>query len=517
MLKQILVYLVCACAWLQGPAQPKTPAQLYPGLFNAVQMARIFPDGKTFPDCIPKRSATAIMASYNRQHTNANFDLKAFVKDNFTEPAAAGSSYHSNVKKGVQYHIEELWSILQRHADTVTNTSLIPLPYSYVVPGGRFREVYYWDSYFTMLGLEESKRYDVISNMVKNFAYLIDTYGHIPNGNRTYYLSRSQPPFFVLMVELLARHANRSVLITYRPQLIAEYNYWMKADHQLKPGQVSNNVVCMPDGSLLNRYWDYSASPRDESYREDVLGAHGSKQAPAAYYRHIRAAAESGWDFSSRWLADGKTLGTIQTTDLVAIDLNCILYRLEQTIASSCWLSGQINSAQFYQAKARQRRKAILKYCWNASVGDFQDYNIKTRKLSPQVTIATAYPLFFNLATTAQAKQIAKLIGAKFVRPGGVATTLVNTGQQWDSPNGWAPLQYITIAGLRNYGQDSLAQVISKRWISTNTRVFMQTGKLQEKYDVEATGNQAGGGEYPLQDGFGWTNGVLEKLMGEEK
>lgn len=517
MLKQILVFITCVCIGLQTHAQPKTPAQLYPGLFDAVQMARIFPDSKTFPDCIPKHSATAIVDSYNRLRTSPGFNLKAFVQDNFTEPAPAGSAYHSDVKKGVQYHIEELWNVLQRRSDTVTNSSLIPLPYSYVVPGGRFREVYYWDSYFTMLGLEKSKRYDVMSNMVKNFAYLIDAYGHIPNGNRTYYLSRSQPPFFALMVELLARHTNRSVLITYRPQLIAEYNYWMRTDHQLNPDQASNNVVCMPDGSLLNRYWDDSASPREESYREDVSGARESEQVPGAYYRHIRAAAESGWDFSSRWLADGKTLATIQTTDLVAIDLNCILFRLEQIIASSYRLSGQVNSAQLYQAKARQRQKAILKYCWNARLGDFQDYNIKTRTLSSQVTIATAYPLFFNVATTAQAKQVAKLIGTKFVRPGGVATTLVNTGQQWDSPNGWAPLQYITITGLQNYGQDSLAHVISTRWVSTNTRVFRQTGKLQEKYDVEATGNQAGGGEYPLQDGFGWTNGVLEKLMGEGK
>lgn len=513
MLKRIMVCFVCLYAWMQAQAQPKTPVQLYPGLFEAVQMARIFPDGKTFPDCTPKRAPSAIVADYNEQRTDPDFDLATFVKDNFSEPALAGTAYRSNIKKGVQNHIDELWTVLQRSADTSTRSSLIPLPYSYIVPGGRFREIYYWDSYFTMLGLEESKRYDVIANMVKNFAYLIDIYGHIPNGNRTYYMSRSQPPFFVLMVELLARNTDRSTLIKYRPQLLAEYNYWMKTDRKLKPGQTSNSVVCMADGSLLNRYWDYSASPREESYREDVLGARDSKLAPASYYRHIRAAAESGWDFSSRWLADGKNLATIQTTDLIAVDLNCILYRLEQTIASSYRLSGQINSAQLYQARARQRQKAILKYCWNARTGAFHDYNIKTHAVSPQVTIATAYPLFFSVATTDQADRVAKLIHAKFIRPGGVATTLTETGQQWDGPNGWAPLQYITIVGLQNYGQNSLAQSIAARWIATNTRIFMQTGKLLEKYDIDATGNQAGGGEYPLQDGFGWTNGVLEKLM----
>jgi alpha,alpha-trehalase len=512
-LKRLLLLHITTLYSLFSCAQSKSPAKLYPDLFKAVQMQQIYSDGKTFVDASPRKPAAYLNNLYLQLKDKPGFNLKAFSQQYFTIPAQNSTVYKSNVSAGIRAHIDTLWTVLQHVADTVKGTTLIPLPHNYIVPGGRFREIYYWDSYFTMLGLEESKRYVLIENMVKNFAYLIDTYGHIPNGNRTYYISRSQPPFFSLMVQLLARHKGTQVLVKYRPQLVKEYSYWMNGASSLKAGKAFEHTVRMTDGSLLNRYWDASATPREESYREDVLAAQKTKQKPEEFYRNIRAAAESGWDFSSRWMADGQTLPTLQTTSLVPVDLNALLYNLENVIAQSYQISNTTQLASRYRNKALKRKAALSKYCWNSKTGCYRDYNWQQKVMSKQISIATTYPLCFEMATAAQAKQVATLVRQKFLQPGGVATTLNSTGQQWDQPNGWAPLQYMTIIGLRNYKHDELAKTIAQRWMQLNIKEFNRSGKLLEKYDVQNTNAKAGGGEYPLQDGFGWTNGVLLKLM----
>ncbi|MCJ8211292.1 alpha,alpha-trehalase TreA [Mucilaginibacter sp. RS28] len=509
-------YTFFALLLLEGTtvfAQVKTPPQLYPGLFEAVQMGKIYADGKTFADATPRRSPELIMKDYNQQKSKPGFNLKAFAEKNFIIPAPSGIHYKSNISSGIRKHIDTLWTVLQHKADTVRGTSLLPLPYPYIVPGGRFREIYYWDSYFTMLGLEESKRFDIMENMIRNFAYLIDTYGHIPNGNRSYYLSRSQPPFFAAMVQLLAKHKGDQTYVRFRPQLLKEYAFWMKGTAAAKPGKPAEHVVIMPDGSLLNRYCDAGTNPREESYREDVLSAQQSKQTKAHFYQNLRSTAESGWDFSSRWFADNKRLTTLQTTSLVPPDLNSLLYNLERVIAKSYQISGDGRSAQTFEAKAKKRKDAIQKYLWNASLSAFADYNWETNKLSNQLTIATASPLYFFVATDTQAPKIATTIKTKLLRPGGVACTMYDTGEQWDRPNGWAPLEWLTIGGLRNYQQNELAKDIAMRWMKINIENFKKNGKLAEKYDIENLNARAGGGEYPTQDGFGWTNGVLLKLI----
>ncbi|WP_244139414.1 alpha,alpha-trehalase TreF [Mucilaginibacter ginkgonis] len=495
-------------------AQVKTPAEVFPGLFAAVQMAHLYPDGKTFADAMPKRPAKEILADYNRLKNSPGFNLKQFADQNFEIPLSVTSGFVSDISAGVRKHIDTLWNVLQRKADKDKEGSRINLPYRYIVPGGRFRESYYWDTYFTMQGLEESGRWDVIENMVKNFAYVIDTYGHIPNGMRTYYISRSQPPFFALMVELLAKHKGNKTITKYLPELLKEYKYWMDGVGGVKVNSALRHVVKMPDGSILNRYCDASRTPREESYREDILAAQQSKQKAADYYQNARSAAESGWDFCSRWFVDGKHLTTIQTTKLVPVDLNCLLYHLEQVLARSYSLRGDAITGKIYLARADARRKSLMKFCWNEAEGIYQDYNWTTHKKSPWLTIATTSPLFFNVATPHQADKIAVAVENKLLQPGGIACTMFNTGEQWDRPNGWAPLEFMAIMGLRAYGKDKLAEVAALRWIKLNKSAFESTGKLLEKYNIENVDvSVGGGGEYPLQDGFGWTNGVLLKLM----
>ena len=514
-----IIFLVLLLAFLSKliMAQvPLPPDKIYGQLFHDVQMAKIFPDGKTFVDCIPRKDPATILADYIKIKNNPaiRFSLKLFVEANFSLPVNPATVYQSSQKENAAAHIRNLWKVLKRSADTsIQGSSLLPLPYSYIVPGGRFREIYYWDSYFTMLGLQESGEYGIINDMVSNFAYLINTYGHIPNGNRTYYLSRSQPPFFSLMVSLLAEIKGDSIYTTYLPSLEKEYNYWMEGAATLKNAQAFKRVVRLKDGSFLNRYWDDNPVPRQESYAEDVETAQKSGRNKAEMYRHLRAGAASGWDFSSRWFTDAKSITSISTTNIVPVDLNCLLYTLEMSIARAKKGVGNNSSSAAFTRKAEMRKAAILQYCWNPRVNFFTDFNFQRNAPDTMVTAAGLFPLFVKIATLKQAEKLADVTTSKLLKNGGIVTTNNVTGQQWDAPNGWAPLQWIAVKGFENYNRKELSKDIATRWLALNDRVFKSTGKMMEKYNVQNINLEAGGGEYPSQDGFGWTNGVYLKLL----
>ena len=228
--------------------------------------------------------------------------------------------------------------------------------------------------------------------------------------------------------------------------------------------------------------------------------------------RHGREGSETGWDSSSRWFKVNNDFASINTTDILAVDLNCRLFYLEEKIAAAYLHTGDtILSKQFLDI-AEKRKKVIQKYCWNEMEGFYFDFDTSNGKQKNVFSLAAAYPLFFKLAEKEQAEKIATLIELHFLHEGGLVSTLQTSGQQWDSPNGWAPLHWITIIGLGNYGFTELAETIAKRWIKLGTDVFSRTGKLMEKYNVVNTLLEAGGGEYPGQDGFGGTKGVLLEL-----
>ena len=513
------LFLTLCSLLSSGQSLPSTPPdKIYGKLFVDVQMNRVFTDGKTFVDCIPKRKPAEIVADYESFKGGSGSDLKKFVQDNFELPATPAGNYKTNTNEDVVAHIKNLWAVLKRTPDKeVEGSSLLPLPYPYIVPGGRFREVYYWDSYFTMLGLKESGEIDMIDNMVRNFAWLIENYGHIPNGNRTYYLGRSQPPFFSVMVELLAEAKGDSIYQVFLPAMEKEYEFWMDGADKIKPGQAFRRVVKLKDGSLLNRYWDDVPSPRPESWREDVLTAEKSGRNKTEMYQHLRAGAESGIDFSSRWFADGKSLRSIRTTDMLPVDLNALLYHLEMSIFKAKLMNKEDSISGTFRKKAIKRGQLIDKYCWNKSRSFYTDYNFRTNLQSNHITPAGMYPFCFinehpDYMSFLGAK-VAAVIREKLLQPGGVATTAFNTGEQWDAPNGWAPLEWMTIWGLDRCGQKDLATDIAARWVRLNVKVYKETGKLMEKYNVVDINKEAGGGEYAGQDGFGWTNGVLLRLI----
>jgi alpha,alpha-trehalase len=370
-----------------------------------------------------------------------------------------------------------------------------------------------------MLGLQISKRVDLIESMINNFCYLIDQFGYIPNGNRTYFLGRSQPPFFACMISLLAEEKGDDIFVKYLPQLEKEYQFWMKGLDQVdlkSPSQ--RHLVMLPDKSILNHYWDESDAPRPEAYGHEI-GLAKDAEDKSSVYRNLRAAAESGWDFSERWFKIKGDFSSVHATEIVPVDLNCLLLNLENTIAKAYQVSGDEENCENYRNLAKRRKENINKYCWDEDAQFYFDFDHVDNKSKKNFTLAATFPLFFEIATSEQASGVARIVKEKFLSPGGLISTLETSNQQWDAPNGWAPLQWVAIRGLANYGFKELASDIAKRWLGINERVYEATGKLMEKYNVVTTDLKAGGGEYPAQDGFGWTNGVylaLDKWLQEQ-
>ncbi len=499
--------------------EEKAPENAYPGLFEAVQLSAVFPDSKTFVDAVPKADPQAIMKAYHQQKDQPDFALNTFVEEWFAPPPAFASGFEADTARSVTEHIQALWPVLTREADQQALGSLIPLPYPYIVPGGRFGEIYYWDSYFTMLGLKASGNHQyMIHNMVNNFAYLMDTVGFIPNGNRTYFLGRSQPPFFSMMVKLLADMDPKVSVADYLPQLEREYMFWMDGDTALSPSRPAyRRVIMLPNGTYLNRYWDDQPEPRPESYKEDMeLAFENPERDRVQLFRDLRAACESGWDFSSRWLTDPDDLGTIRTTEIIPVDLNVLLWHSEMMLSTAYEQSGNTEKSTQYRLWAEERADAINEYLWDPRNQMYSDYVWTEGTPTGIPTLAMSFPLLHELASDEQASQTARWLEEEFLEAGGLSTTLSNSGQQWDAPNGWAPLHYVSIAGLRKYGYNELAREIGQRWIAINTAVYSESGKMTEKYNVMETNLKAGGGEYPVQDGFGWTNGVLLNLIADE-
>lgn len=500
----------------QFPKKSEDPIDRYGELLEDVQMQHIFADGKTFVDSDPKHPADSILKWYQeaKKQSDIKVNLREFITENFELPDTPTSGFHSDTTRSVAEHITALWPYLMRDADEHETGSRIALPNPYIVPGGRFREVYYWDSYFILLGLREAGENELIENILDNFAYQINTIGFIPNGNRTYYKGRSQPPFFAEMVNLLAGiNGDTAVYSRYRDALQKEYDFWMKGSENLADGDQNARVVKLADGSILNRYFSNTRTPRAESYREDILTAQEAEGRDAKdVYLNISAACESGWDFSSRWFEDPQNLATIKTTRILPVDLNALMYNLEVTLAKAYKSTGDELKSQEMTEAARARELAINRYLWDAKEQVYKDYDLDNAGFTSVKSLAMVYPVYFDLASEEQANGVATELKKDFLKPGGLVTSLVDNGQQWDSPNGWPPHQWLAIRGLEKHNHNNLADAIKMCWLRLNEQVYKRTGKMLEKYNVMDTTLVAGGGEYPTQDGFGWTNGVYMDL-----
>ncbi|GAB2300252.1 hypothetical protein Dimus_034288 [Dionaea muscipula] len=425
--------------------------------------------------------------------------------------------------------IHSLWKNLSRRVSMAVKErphrhTLLFLPGPVVVPGSRFREVYYWDSYWVVRGLLASKLYDTAKAMVTNLVSMIEEYGFVPNGARAYYTNRSQPPLLSSMVHEIYRTTGDMDLVEKAlPALLKEHHFWNSGIHKvtIKDSKGHNHS--------LSRYYAMWDKPRPESSTIDQETA--SKLSNVAdranLYRELASTAESGWDFSSRWMRNSSDLTTLATTSILPVDLNAFLLKMELDIACLAKVVGEKHIEESFLEASRARKEAFNSVFWNEEMGQWLDCWISCSPTSKgtwhhnrNVFASNFIPLWIELLHSDHKieKAMKSFEASGLLHPAGIATSLTNSGQQWDFPNGWAPVQHMIIEGMartRSERARSMAEDIAVRWLRTNYASYKETGVMHEKYDVQQCGKYGGGGEYTPQTGFGWTNGVVLALLEE--
>ena len=511
-------------------------------ILQKVQMSKAFGDAKNFVDMPMRNNQSSILTplvdELNKSKTAK--DIKVVIEKYFSKagteltnvkptdwkenPAVFAKISDVNLREWAK-DINNRWKVLTREMkdDVKTKPSRYSLIYSknpFVVPGGRFREFYYWDTYWVVQGLLLSDMTATVKGMLENFIELVKVYGFVPNGGRIYYLNRSQPPFLSLMVyEYWKKTNDTSFLLQALPYLETEYEFWMK-----------NRVVTVDrsDGFqtsyTLNRYATPMGYPRPESYWNDVetMEKAGLKNESdqKALYAHIASAAESGWDFSSRWFRHTglhkMTMMSIKTRDIIPVDLNAILCKVESSLKQFYEVAGDGAKQRKYEQAFQRRMKTIDDVFWNENQKQWLDFDTERKQHRIPFYVSNIFPIWAgcynnkshaNDAVTSIKKQ------GVLDYPGGVPTSLANTGEQWDFPNAWPPLQDIMERSLNISGNSDLAFELAKKWIDTNYLSWKETGHMYEKYDVNIKGKPGHGGEYGVQVGFGWTNGVVLKFL----
>lgn len=512
-------------------------------LLAAVQSAKLFGDCKHFVDMPLKTNAENTLTAWNlllNGVENAQIDLTAlsnFVQDHFEQPGGeledhqpsdfnAEEQFSGIVDPNFRSWAQELhrkWPTLcRRVSEKVLSDpnrySLIALPKPFVVPGGRFREMYYWDSFFTIKGLLASGMFATVRGMIENMGHLIDQYGFVPNGNRVYYLNRSQPPLLTWCV-----HAY--YLATQDVEFVRSAMSWLEKEMKFF---TTNKKFSRPDWkSYLFRYHVVAQGPRPESYREDMESAEHIQDLleKCRLWGDIAAAAESGRDFSARWFENnpespmsGK-MGSTRTSSILPVDLNSIICGNLKIFAEFYALLGDQDAAKHSMEQFELMRETIHKVFWNEEHGCWFDWDIITQKHIDQYYDTNFFPLFTGCTHEGfDGKSVVNYLAKAGVLafPGGVPSSLITSGQQWDFPNAWAPTTWVIINGLRASGQTELARTIAEKWIKKNYVMWKNNGgRMYEKYNV-ASGcykSAGGGGEYEVQEGFGWTNGVILDLL----
>eukprot|EP00057_Strongylocentrotus_purpuratus_P027221 XP_011681695.1 PREDICTED: trehalase [Strongylocentrotus purpuratus] len=572
-------------------------------LLKAAQNAMIYNDSKTFVDLHLKQSEDVILQAFGElvDRTDANV-MREFVAEYFDGPNIEFEDWEpSDWKENPGFidgikddelkewarDLNELWKELGRQIkqDVLTNAdrySLIHVENPFIVPGGRFREFYYWDSYWIFKGLLLSEMTETVKGMLTNFVSISKSIGHVPNGNRVYYEKRSQPPFLIPSVYLYLQATDDIETIrTFLPDLEIEYQFWM-TDRAIDitkdanvytlnrynvnmgmpsaPGHIVAVTTVRPSGEelasrcvylaipryttstwacpgnnltavlprsprsrrcdraiditknsnvyTLNRYNVNMGMPRPESYREDIETADGKNEEEAAeVYSNLASAAESGWDFSTRWFRDGATLGSIRTKEIVPVDLNSVLCLSEWALYEMYNTTGNESKAATYLQAFNDRKRAISEVLWSEDEGAWFDYDIVDEDIVDQFYPSNIMPMWASCYddTNDIQQQVLDYLKKEGVLefPGGIPTSLTKSGQQWDYPNAWPPLQDIVIETLRKSDVEEAndyALKLAQNWTLTNWRAYKETDLMFEKYDVEKQGVPGHGGEYAVQE-----------------
>jgi alpha,alpha-trehalase len=480
-----------------------------------------------------------------------------YLPADFPEPAAV-QKLAADCSVRVEHLPIEIHRLGEIDTAKIQPHGLLYLPDKYVVPGGRFNEMYGWDSYFIIRGLLRAGRVELARDMVDNFFFEIEHYGAMLNANRTYYLTRSQPPFLSSMFVDVYRapekdgHPDKAWLERAYADLSKDYEMWTRDPHLA--GQTG-----------LSRYYDFGEGPpaeavqdesgfyrkvaqyfflhpaeaddyvvetkpaSDQSASQPVAGAAYSLQVcdvpltmataecekakqfklSADYYKGDRSMRESGFDVSFRFGPFGAA-----THHYAPVCLNSLLYKTEKDLEQiSLWL-GHAEDAKRWNQRAETRKKLITHYLWNDEQGLFFDFNFHTKRMSNYRYASTFYPLWSGLATAEQAKAVAGNLEA-FERPGGLPMSTEESGAQWDLPYGWGNIEMVAIDGLRRYGYNADADRVSYEFLSTVAENFRRDGIIKEKYNVVTRSSEAHvelGYEMNVV-GFGWTNAAFLELL----
>ncbi|KAJ4840930.1 Trehalase [Turnera subulata] len=456
-------------------------------------------------------------------------------QDFVPEPEGFLPKVKNPVVRAWALEVHSLWKNLSRKvSDKVLEHpelhSLLPLPEPVIIPGSRFREVYYWDSYWVIRGLLASKMYKSAKAIVSNLISLADTFGYVLNGARAYYTNRSQPPLLSAMVyEIFKRTGDVELAKKALPVLLKEHKFWNSGVHRVTVEDDHG------ENHNLSRYYAMWNEPRPESSTIDKQSASNFLNAieKKQFYRELASGAESGWDFSTRWMRNSSDFTTLAATSVLPVDLNVYILRMELDIAFLAEVTGEVSLKAGFLEAAQARKKAINSVFWNAKQGQWLDYWLPSGNVCEephtwnesnqnQNAFASNFiPLWidlFNSDATLVEDVIKGLNSSGLLCPAGIATSATNSGQQWDFPNGWAPLQHMIVEGLVRSGSEearSLAEDIAIKWVRTNYVGYKKTGAMHEKYDVQKCGEYGGGGEYEPQTGFGWSNGVVLAFLEE--
>jgi alpha,alpha-trehalase len=434
---------------------------------------------------------------------------------------------------------------------------LLYLPSKYVVPGGRFNEMYGWDSYFIIRGLVRDKRLDLAQGMVENFFFEIEHYGAVLNANRTYYLTRSQPPFLTSMIlavyeaQKAAGHEDRAWLVKAYGYATRDYSLWTREPH-------------LAGSTGLSRYYDFGNGPAPESLKDEtghlsqvaayflahpgggrgyLVPAKSDESSPATagplfalqvcettttmaqsgcasagsavlspdYYKGDRAMRESGYDISFRFGPFGAA-----THHYAPVCLNSLLYKTEEDLALMSDMLGRKKEAADWRKRADDRKERIQTYLWDAKRGLYFDYDFEKQLQSSYEYVTTFLPMWTGIATPEQARAIMKNL-AVFEKPGGLVMSPYESGGQWDYPYAWAPNQLLADEGIRRYGFKDDADRASYEFLSTVAENFRRDGTIREKYNAatRSSETQVTAGYHMNIVGFGWTNGVFLALLNE--
>ncbi|CAG9863234.1 unnamed protein product [Phyllotreta striolata] len=541
----LLLLALSGCHYAKSQTECQDPVYCQGRLLDTIQTAGIYNDSKQFVDMVQKNSQNVTLANFAAlvARTGARpskEDLEQFVQENFDSegelepwtppdlndnPAFLNRIKDGDVRSFAKALIK-IWPTLGRRVKEYVNKeqdrhSIIPLPNGFIIPGGRFSEAYYWDTYWIIKGLLLGEMTETVRGILENFVSLIQRFGFIPNGSRVYYLNRSQPPLFAPMVKLYIDSTKNITWLKKNIQFIEQEIEWWLENRTVKIRKCGKTYK-------LAQFRVQSGIPRAESYREDVETCKPFENSEKERcYNEIKAAAESGWDFSSRWLFNqngsiSTNLTTIRTSELAQVDLNAFLCLAIKDLSNFYQLIGDKKKSSEWAAVGETWTQAIEAVLYNKQDAMWYDWDIHRKQHRKAFYPSNFAPLWADVIDPSQketyGKNAVKYLNKNKITQylGGIPTSLLKSGQQWDCPNAWPPLQDLVVRGLRNTG-NSEAIKLSKTLATNVVKAYMigydKTEEMFEKYDAVKVGEYGGGGEYVVQTGFGWTNGIALEFI----